>query len=240
MSAGESTDERPVPPVDAGDRRPGSRRFARLVIEVFVAALLVLLVRTFVVQSFYVPSESMEHTVMPADRVLVDKLHGASSLRRGDVVVFDGTVAWDGPSTAIAETGTLGRVLGPVRRALGIDLGEKDYLKRVIGMPGDHVVCCTTAGHLTINGTEVVEPYVPEGARASDVTFDVTVPDGKVWLLGDNRPVSADARSHLGDPGGGMVPLSDVIGRVTLRFWPLTRWGTVERSATLSDIPSGG
>ena len=203
--------------------------------------LLVVLVRGLVVQSFYVPSESMEPTVLPADRVLVDKLHGSGGLRRGYVVVFDGTVAWGGESTATHESGGIvGSVLQPVRKALGIDLGEKDYLKRIVGMPGDRVVCCTAAGRLSVNGTEVTEPYLPAGAPASEVTFDVTVPPGRLWLLGDNRPVSADARAHLGDPGGGLVPLDDVIGRVTLRYWPLSRWGTIDRSTPLSDVRSGG
>lgn len=240
MSTEETTAETPAP---LAPREPGagSRRFAGWVLRVAVAVVLVALVRALVVQKLYVPTGSMEPTVQPADRVLVDKWHGASGLQRGDIVVFDGTVAWGGPSTATHEdTGLVGSVLTPARKALGIDFGEKDYLKRVIGMPGDHVVCCTSAGHLTINGTQVTEPYLPAGARASEVTFDVTVPAGKVWLLGDNRTESADARAHLGDPGGGLVPLDDIIGRVDLRFWPLSRWGTMERSTTLSHLTAGG
>jgi signal peptidase I len=240
MSTEETTAETPAPPATS-QQGAGSRRFARFVLRLALVVVLVALVRVFVVQSFYVPSGSMEPTVRPADRVLVDTWHGSSGLRRGDIVVFDGTTAWGGPSTATHEdTGLVGSVLTPVRKALGINFGEKDYLKRIIGMPGDRVVCCTAAGHLTINGTEVTEPYLPSGAKASDVTFDVSVPAGKVWLLGDNRPESADARVHLGDPGGGLVPLDDVIGRVTLRFWPLSAWGTMERSTTLSQLTNGG
>ncbi|CCH77879.1 Signal peptidase I [Nostocoides japonicum T1-X7] len=243
MSAADATDATDERPATDGTPDPAARRphrFARLVIEVCIAVLLVVLVRTFVVQSFYVPSGSMEPTVMPADRVLVDRLHGASGLRRGDIVVFDGTEAWNAVRSAEPEGGALGRILRPVQSALGIDPQETDYLKRIIGLPGDHVVCCTASGHLTINGAEVVEPYLPSGMRASEVTFDVTVPSGKLWLMGDNRPESADSRAHLGDPGGGMVPESDVIGRVTLRFWPVSRWGTMERSTTLSDLPTAG
>lgn len=241
MTTGETTRETPPSATETPVQGARSRGFALWVLQGFVALLLVLLVRALILQSFYVPSESMEPTVLPADRVLVDKLHGSSDLHRGDLVVFDGTQAWGGPSTATHESGgVLGSVLQPARRALGIDLGEKDYLKRLIGMPGDHVVCCSAAGRLTVNGTEVTEPYLPAGAQASEVTFDVTVPAGKLWLLGDNRPVSADARAHLGDPGGGLVPVSDVIGRVTLRYWPLSRWGTMGRSTPLSDVQSGG
>ncbi len=240
MSTVETTAQTPAPPA-TGEQPAGSRWFARWVLRATVVVVLVAVVRAVAVPSFYVPSGSMEPTVQPADRVLVEKWHAASSLRRGDIVVFDGTTAWGGPSTATHEdTGLVGSVLTPMRKALGIDFGEKDYLKRIIGMPGDHVVCCTAAGHLSINGTEVTEPYLPAGARASEVTFDVTVPAGDVWLLGDNRPESADARVHLGDPGGGMVPVADIIGRVTLRFWPLSRWGTMERSSMLSHLPEGG
>ena len=235
-----TTEQQPPPEGGSATGRTGSHRFARLVLEVCVAVLLVVLVRSFVVQSFYVPSGSMEPTVMPADRVLVDKWHGSDGVRRGDIVVFDGTEAWNAVRSAEPEGGTLGRLLRPVQRALGVDPQETDYLKRVIGVPGDHVVCCTTSGHLSINGTEVTEPYLPAGMPASTVTFDVSVPAGKLWLMGDNRAESADSRSHLGDPGGGMVPESDVIGRVTLRFWPLVRWGTMERSTTLSDLTPAG
>ncbi len=238
--APDTTDERSVAGPPAEPARDGSRRFARLVVEVCLAVLLVVVVRSFVVQSFYVPSGSMEPTIQPADRVLVDRLHGSAGLRRGDVVVFNGTQAWNAIRSAEPAGGTLGRLLHPVQHSLGIDPQETDYLKRIIGMPGDHVVCCTASGHLTINGAEVTEPYLPSGMRASDITFDVTVPAGELWLMGDNRPESADSRAHLGDPGGGMVPESDVIGRVTLRYWPLSRWGTMERSTTLSDLPSAG
>ncbi len=240
MSTDETIAETPAPPAPS-EQDAGSRRFAGWVLRIALVVVLAAIVRALVLQSFYVPSGSMEPTVMPADRVLVDKLHGSSGLERGDIVVFDGTTAWGGPSTATHEdTGLVGSILTPARKALGINFGEKDYLKRIIGMPGDHVVCCTASGHLTINGTDVTEPYLPSGMRASDVTFDVTVPAGKLWLMGDNRPESADARSHLGDPGGGLVPLDDVIGRVTLRFWPFDRWGTIERSTTLSSLTTGG
>lgn len=238
--ATDTTEGRPVTGPPQASATPGSRRFARLVIEVCIAVLLVALVRTFVVQSFYVPSESMEPTVTPADRVLVDKLHGSGGLRRGDVIVFDGTTAWNAVRSQQPAGGTLGSLVHPVQKALGIDPQETDYLKRIVGMPGDHVVCCTAAGHLRINGAEVTEPYLPPGMPASAVTFDVVVPPGRLWLMGDDRAVSADSRAHLGDPGGGMVPLTDVIGRVTLRFWPLSRWGTIERSTTLSGLPSAG
>ncbi|MEO7068901.1 MAG: signal peptidase I [Nostocoides sp.] len=240
MSTDETIAETPAPPAPS-EQGAGSRRFAGLVLRIALVVVLAAIVRSVLLQSYYVPSGSMEPTVEPADRVLVDKLDGSSGLERGDIVVFDGTIAWGGPSTATHEdTGLVGSILTPARKALGIDFGEKDYLKRIIGLPGDHVVCCSASGHLRINGTDVTEPYLPSGASASAVTFDVTVPVGKVWLLGDNRPESADARAHLGDPGGGLVPLNDIIGRVTLRFWPIERWGTMERSTTLSTLRPGG
>ncbi len=207
--------------------------------EVVAALVTVLLVRAFLVQSFYVPSGSMENTVMPADRVLVDRLHGGRDLQRGDIVVFDGTTAFGGPSLAPPVTaGLIGSTLHALAKALGIDLGEKDYLKRVIGLPGDHVVCCDASGRLTVNGAPVTEPYVITGTRPSDVAFNVLVPAGDLWVMGDNRPASADSRAHLGDPGGGMVPLDDVLGRVVLRYWPPGRFGTIGRSDAFAAVPA--
>ena len=220
----------PVPAADAG---AGSRRVSRLVLQVVAAVVVMALLKAFVVQSFYVPSESMEPTVLPGDRVVVNLLVDGADVRRGDLVVFDGTSAWAGPDRSAYEApGVIGRTLAAVRRALGIESGETDYLKRVIGVGGDRVRCCTPDGRLEVNGTPLDEPYLARGTKASDVTFDVTVPAGRLWLLGDNRARSSDARAHLGDPGGGMVPTDDVIGRVALRYWPLSRWGTMDPAST--------
>jgi signal peptidase I len=181
----------------------------------------------------------MEPTIRPGDRILVNKTVGADDLRRGDVVVFDGTrsfaVADRSPEQA---SGLIGRALGGAASLFGVDLGEQDFVKRIVGLPGDRVVCCDPEGRLTVNGTPVQEDYLPEGTRPSDTTFDVTVPAGRLWLMGDNRSNSADSRAHLGDPGGGMVRTSDVVGRASATYWPLDRLGGFATPPALSSIPA--
>lgn len=234
----DTIDENPTAPAAPEADAAGSRRLARLVWQVALAAVLVLLVRAFLLETFYVPSGSMEPTVNPGDRVVVDRLHGSADLARGDVVVFDGTQVFGGPDLSPPQaSGFVGSTLHGVARALGLDLGEKDYLKRVIGLPGDHVVCCTADGRLSINGAAVTEPYLPAGMPASEVTFDLVIPADRLFVLGDNRADSADSRAHLGDPGGGMVPLEDVIGQAVLRYWPLSQVGSLPSTTAFLDVP---
>ena len=206
-----------------------------------VAVVVMLLVRGFLVQSFYVPSGSMEPTIEPGDRILVNKLASGDDLTRGDVVVFDGTTTF-----AVADRsphqadGLVGRTLAGAASAVGIDLGEQDFVKRVVGLPGDHVVCCDADGRLTVNGKAVKEDYLYPGDKPSELTFDVTVPAGRLWVMGDHRSDSADSRAHLGDPGGGMVRVQDVVGRAVVTFWPLGRLGGLPSPAALADIPRAG
>ncbi len=202
-----------------------------------VALLLMVLVRGFLVQSFYVPSGSMEPAIEPGDRILVNKLVSGEDLRRGDVVVFDGTDTFAVAERGIHEdNGPIGRTLDEGADLLGIDLGEQDYVKRVVGLPGDHVVCCDREGRITVNGTAVDEPYLFPGDDPSDVTFDVTVPQGRLWLLGDHRSDSADSRAHLGDPGGGTVGVDEVVGRASATYWPLSRLGGIDGSGALASV----
>lgn len=203
-----------------------------------IAVLLMLLVRGFLVQSFYVPSGSMEPTIEPGDRILVNKLAAGGDLARGDVVVFDGTTTFAAADRSPHQAdGLIGRTLAGAASAVGIDLGEQDFVKRVIGLPGDHVVCCDTDGRLTVNGKPVQEDYLYPGDKPSDLTFDVTVPAGRLWVMGDHRSDSADSRAHLGDPGGGMVREDDVVGRAVVTFWPLGRMGGFPSPASLAGIP---
>lgn len=206
-----------------------------------IALVLMLLVRAFVVQSFYVPTGSMEPTVDPGDRILVDKLAGPSDLHRGDVVVFDGTSTFAAADrTPEQARGVLGRALSGAASLFSIHLGEQDFLKRVVGMPGDKVACCDAQGRVTVNGSSVDESYLPPGTKPSELTFAVSVPAGRIWLMGDNRSDSADSRSHLGDPGGGMVPVQDVIGRAVLTYWPLQRFATLHPATGLRAVPAPG
>ena len=206
-----------------------------------VALLVMVLVRGFLVQSFYVPSGSMEPTIEPGDRILVNKLADGDAVRRGDVVVFDGTTSFAAADrTPHQDDGAIGTILGGAASLVGIDLGEQDFVKRVIGLPGDHVVCCDDGGSLTVNGTAVDEPYVMPGDVPSDLDFDITVPAGRLWVMGDHRSDSADSRAHLGDAGGGTVRLSDVIGRASVTYWPLSRLGGFDQPTALAGIPRVG
>jgi signal peptidase I len=188
---------------------------------VLVAAALTLVLRLLVVQAFYIPSGSMEPTLSVGDRVLVSKLsYLGRDVGRGDVVVFDGRGSFAQVPDA-GSTGLLSRVAGAVGGFLGVAPSERDFVKRVVGVGGDRVVCCDAAGRLTVNGAPLDEPYLRPGDAASEVRFDVLVPPGRLWLMGDHRSDSADSRAHLGDPGGGTVPQDRVVGRVVLTFWPV-------------------
>lgn len=204
-----------------------SSRGGRTVLVLAIALLLVLLVRSFVAEAFSIPSASMRPTLEPGERVLVWRV-GAGDVRRGDVVVFDGAGTF---SDAPADAEGLARAGADLGRLLGFRPGEADYVKRVVGLPGDRITCCDEQGRLLVDGVPLAEPYLFPGDAASDVEFDIEVPDGRLWLMGDHRSDSVDSRSHLGSPGGGTVSLDDVIGRVVAVTWPLSAVGTVGRGS---------
>jgi signal peptidase I len=193
-----------------------------------MALLLSLLIKTFLVQAFFIPSPSMENTLLVGDRVLVSKLTpGIFDLHRGDIVVFKDPGGWlAGEQIAPAQDDD--GVGGTVRRTLSFvgllpqDAGEH-LIKRVIGTGGDHVVCCDKQNRVTVNGVAIDEtPYLLPGAAPSDKDFDVVVPRGYLWVMGDNRPVSADSRLHR-KLNNGMVPLHDVVGKAFVIVWPFGR-----------------
>jgi signal peptidase I len=200
--------------------------------------VLMLMVRGFLVQSFYIPSGSMEPTLQPGDRILVSKVALTSRLQRGDLVVFDGSRSF-APRVAGGSdpTSAAGKALGAMATMLSIQVNQSDYVKRVVGLPGDHVVCCDANALITVNDVAVNESYLYPGDKPSDLTFDVTVPPERVWLMGDHRSDSSDSRAHLGDPGGGMVRLEDVIGRAAMIYWPPNRVGLLHAPTSLDGIP---
>ena len=189
---------------------------------VVVALVASLLIKSFLVQFFYIPSGSMENTLQVQDRVAVNKIPFISkSIDRGDVVVFRDPDNWL-PEIVDYDTN---KYLAKVKSAL-VAVGvlpnpAKQYLvKRVIGVAGDRIVCCTKNDKLTINGVEVDEPYIFAGNKPSEMTFDVTVPEGKIWVMGDHRGASADSRYHQEDINKGFIPISKVSGRVVAVIWP--------------------
>ncbi|MFD8060780.1 signal peptidase I [Streptomyces cyaneofuscatus] len=217
--------------------RPWRRRV--LVAGVAGTAAL-LLFSAFVVQPFLIPSGSMEPTLQVGDRVLVNKLayRSGAEPRRGDVVVFDGTGSF------VREDLDANPLAAPVRWAassLGLaDPPDTDFVKRVVGVGGDRVVCCDARGRLRVNGVPVDETYLHPGDTASEAPFDIVVPQGTLWVLGDHRSRSSDSRDHLGSPGGGMVPVERVIGRVDWLGWPPTRIGGLEGTDAFDGVRAPG
>ena len=197
--------------------------------------LAIVLVRAFLVTPFGIPSGSMQDTLLVGDHILVSRLTAPDDVRRGDIIVFDASQAFH---LRVPERGPLQTLVQAAQSLTGTGQ-PTDYVKRVIGVPGDHVRCCSADGRLEVNGVAVTEPYVAPGQRPSAVTFDVTVPPDRFWVMGDNRGASADSRAHLGDPGGGMVPGDDIVGKVWVRYWPLDRLGPVA-AGPVASVPRNG
>jgi signal peptidase I len=215
--------------------RPFWQELPLLILVAFLAAYLV---KTFLLQVFFIPSVSMENTLLVKDRVLVDKLTGDfREIQRGEVIVFDaeGVLAPDGAAPAQAASNPVARATTAVAGALGLSQSnETDFIKRVIGLPGDRVACCDEQGRMTVNGVPLDETaYLFPGDQPSTTNFDVVVPEGKLWVMGDHRSQSADSRSRIGAPGGGFVPIDRVVGRAFVRTWPVSRLGTLSIPDTL-------
>jgi signal peptidase I len=224
--------------------------FRELPFLVLIAFVLALLIKAFLLQAFYIPSGSMQQTLELRDRVLVNKLvYRFRDIHRGEVVVFNGLDNFQ-PETQIAPPSNgVQRVLRSVSRAVGVGApGEKDFIKRVIGTPGDRVACCTD-GHVTVQvkgsttATPLDEPYLYEDDRQVFCQAGlgpekcpagapgVLVPKGRLWVMGDHRGFSSDSRAHIDDENHGTVPTDKVIGRAFVIVWPVSR-------ATVLRVPS--
>ena len=246
-AASGTPDDRPAPgevPAADTEQRPRHRwAFLReLAIVVVIALGLSFLVKTFLVQPFSIPSPSMENTLITGDRILVSKFTPQhSQLHRGDVVVFSKPATW-GPDESSPTL--IKRIIKDGLIGVGVLPGGPDHLvKRVIGLPGDRVVCCNARDQLTINGHAITEKYLPPGEKSDDgpdARFAITVPAGKVWVLGDNRADSADSRVHNLDGKGvdGTVPMSDITGQVVAIAWPISRIGGLPTyGSVFADVP---
>ena len=215
-----------------------AKAWRHLMLVVVAAILVMLLVKAFVAQVYRIPSASMENTLLTGDRVLVNKLvYHVRGIARGDIVVFSGQDSWG--STTGAPDPALPR--NPLVRAgydvladVGVYSTQTYYIKRVIGLPGDHVACCTN-GKVTVNGVALDETsYLFPGARPSVQAFSVVVPPGRLWVMGDNRAISDDSRGHksAGFPAMGTVPENEVAGRAFLIIWPPSQLGDLPIPAT--------
>ncbi|MCC9193808.1 signal peptidase I [Arthrobacter sp. zg-Y916] len=193
---------------------------------VVIALLLSFLIKTFLFRAFFIPSGSMEQTLEIHDRIFVNLLVPEPfDLTRGDVVVFKDTQGWLPPT----GNGDDGNFIADALTFVGLlpDESEQHLVKRIIGMPGDHVTCCTADGKITINGEPIDEPYVYAGALPSEAPFDVVVPEGKVWVMGDHRNASADSREHQDGANEGFVNIEDIEGKAAVIAWPLDRAGFI-------------
>lgn len=205
-------------------------------IVVVVALALSAFVRTYVIQAFYVPSSSMEQTLLIDDRIIVSKLSSRwGGVERGDIIVFRDPGGWLAPP--IEPTGRQAALrtflvwVGLLPASTGTDL-----VKRVIAVGGDRVSCCSDDGRIRVNGVPLTEPYLAADEVTDQVDFDVRVPEGHVFVMGDNRSNSEDSRYHL-DSNLGAVPVDNVVGRVVVRVWPLDRVGLIARPDNFTDVP---
>jgi signal peptidase I len=244
-------------PAAAPRKAGGGSFFRELPFLVLIAFVLALLIKAFLVQAFYIPSGSMQQTLELRDRVLVNKLvFRFRDVHRGEIVVFNGLDSWT-PETQIAPPSNgLQRVLRSISGAVGVGApSEKDFIKRVIGIPGDRVACCTD-GHVTVQppGGQPVpldEPYLFEDNHQyfCDAGADETkcpsgapgvlVPKGRLWVMGDHRGYSSDSRAHITDDHHGTVPISKVIGRAFVIVWPVGRSTVLHVPATFDNSALG-
>lgn len=218
-----------------------------ILVIVLIAAVVSFLVKTFVVRSFYIPSGSMENTLQVYDRILVDELTPRfGEYSRGEIVVFRDPGGWL-PPVAESDRSPLVEAWEWVLSLVGLAAPDSDnhLIKRVVGLPGDHVVCCNALGQITVNDVPIDESsylVIPPGeSAASGDPFDVVVPDGSLWALGDNRYRSKDSRYNQDQPGRGFVPLENVVGRAFLITWPFDRFGGIDsRQEVFAGVPDPG
>lgn len=226
-------------PEDHRARRSGLMAWLREIgIILGVAIVLSFLIKTFLFKAFYIPSESMVPTLEENDRIFVNLFVPRNfALERGEVVVFKDTKGW-----LPAVPATTSNPVTDTLEFIGLlpDTSQQHLIKRVIGLPGDHVVCCDASQHLTVNGHTLTEPYVNPAETPRVVPFDVTVPAGSIWVMGDNRNHSADSRYHEGiQPGSGFVSIDDVEGQAAVIAWPLNRVRSLDSYPdAFKDVPA--
>lgn len=223
-------------------RRRRGAAVGEIPLLIVVALVIALVLKTFLVQAFVIPSGSMEQTIRIGDRVLVDKLTPwfGSRPQRGDVVVFKDPGGWlkqekvdkKDPPVVVKQVKETLTFIG----LLPSD-DEQDLIKRVIAVGGDTVKCCGKDGRVTVNGVPLDEPYLYPGNPPSLIKFEVKVPEGRIFVMGDHRSDSADSRYHLDEPEHGTVSEDEVVGRAVVIAWPVGHWRKLEEPATFGSVP---
>jgi signal peptidase I len=220
-------------------RRGGLLSWIREIALILVISIVLsFVIKTFFFKAFYIPSESMVPTLEENDRIFVNLMVPRNfGLQRGDVIVFKDTKGWLPPSTDGVQNWFQKSL-----EFIGLlpDTSQQYLIKRLIGLPGDHVVCCDAQQRITVNGVALVEPYVNPAEVPRPVPFDVVVPAGDVWVMGDNRNHSSDSRFHnAAQPGNGFIDEKDIEGQAVVIAWPLNRLGTLSNyPSTFSSIPA--
>ncbi|MFD9301162.1 signal peptidase I [Streptomyces sp. NPDC060048] len=223
-------------------RKRRTRRVGELPLLVVVALCIALVLKTFLVQAFFIPSGSMEQTIRIGDRVLVDKLTPwfGSEVERGEVVVFKDPGDWLGGEAARPAPDPVGvKQIKQTLTFIGLlpSADEQDLIKRVIGVGGDTVKCCDARGRVSVNGSPLDEPYLNPGNVPSEIRFEVHVPDGRLFVMGDHRANSADSRYHLDEAFQGTIDENDVVGQAVVIAWPFGHWHRLEQPATFRMVP---
>lgn len=217
----------------------GTRIFIRDIIVIFLAAIIISVgIKAFLIRSFYIPSGSMMNTLQINDRIIVNELvPRAIPIQHGDVVVFKDPGGWLHNPPALAQN-PVATGIDWVLSVVGLSAPDSNdhLIKRVIGLPGDRVACCNAFGQMSVNDIPLVERYLDlpaDVSRVSGTDFSVTVPAGRLWVMGDNRYDSADSRFNTGTPSKGFVPETDVVGRAFLISWPANRWTWLDNYPTV-------
>ncbi|MFE0644688.1 signal peptidase I [Streptomyces sp. NPDC058877] len=223
-------------------RRRQRSALREIPILVTVAVLIALVLKTFLVQAFVIPSGSMEQTIRIDDRVLVDKLTPwfGSRPQRGDVVVFKDPGNWLQHDVEPPADDPIG--IKQAKQALTFigllpSADDRDLIKRVVAVGGDTVRCCGEDGRISVNGVPLDEPYLYPGNPPSTIPFEVEVPQGRIFVLGDHRSDSADSRFHLDEEEHGTVSEEQVVGRAVVIAWPFGHWRRLEERKTFSGVP---
>lgn len=211
-----------------------------LVVIVGAALVLSVLIKAFLIRSFYIPSGSMLETLQINDRIIVNVMAPeVFPIEHGDVVVFRDPGGWLGAVPTV-EKEPIQEISDFILGTFGITAPDsaEHLVKRVIGLPGDTVEYSSTDGLLKVNDVAIQEPYLRPGVNPSEIEFKVTVPEGHYWVMGDNRPNSTDSRYHQDLPTKGFVPVDVIVGRAVLISWPMENWIFLDNyPEVFSDVP---